>query len=281
MSALRAGLALTLAAGVLAGCSSTTTSSAPATPGAQAQPQPKAPTRVDAKRVAELEAEKKLERARIHTELAAGYFQLGNFGVALDEANEALKGDPDYAPAYGILGLIYAQLREEDKAEANFRRGLRVAPTDPDLNNNYGYYLCTRKKEKEGIERLMVAVKNPLYKTPDQAWATAGRCAMQSGDAAVAEDYFKTALRLNPGQPEALFNLADMNYKRGDTIEAKRYLVQLVRRMDAPNAETLWLGIRIERKLGDRNTEASYATQLRNKFPDSREALLLQAGRYD
>ena len=30
-------------------------------------------------------------RARLHTELAAGYLELGNYGVALQEANEALK----------------------------------------------------------------------------------------------------------------------------------------------------------------------------------------------
>jgi len=56
-----------------------------------------------------------LSRARIHTELAAGYMELGNYGVSLQEAGEALKANPDYAPAYSVLGLVYMELRD-DKA---------------------------------------------------------------------------------------------------------------------------------------------------------------------
>jgi type IV pilus assembly protein PilF len=43
----------------------------------------------------------------------------------------------------------------------------------------------------------------------------------------------------------------------------------------------LWLWLRVERKLGDRNAEASYAAQLRRSFPDSKEASALLAGRYE
>jgi type IV pilus assembly protein PilF len=49
----------------------------------------------------------------------------------------------------------------------------------------------------------------------------------------------------------------------------------------AATAEALWLGVRVERRLGDRNSEASYALQLRNKFPNSREARALVAGQYE
>ncbi len=39
--------------------------------------------------------------------------------------------------------------------------------------------------------------------------------------------------------------------------------------------ENLWLAVRIERKLGDKNAEDSYAEQLYKRFPDSRETQLL------
>jgi len=273
-------LTAALAAAVLAaGCAQN--QPPPAAPTTGAQPQQREAVKMDAKRLAELDADKRRNRSRIHTELAAGYLELGNLGVALEEAGEALKGNPDYAPAYGVYGLIYMQLRDDEKADASFRRALRIAPDDPDINNNYGFYLCARKREKEGIDRLLLAVKNPLYKTPDTAWANAGSCALQLGNTAAAEEYFKSALRVNPGQTQALFNLANIEFNRGNTIEAKSYMAQLVRRVTNPNAQVLWLGLRIERKLGDRNGEASYGAQLRRSFPDSREALLLQAGRFD
>jgi len=275
MSPVRLSATLAVAA-LVTGCSQNPPAAAPAA----AKPQ-RETVKMDAKRLAELDADKRRDRSRIHTELAAGYLELGNFGVALEEAGEALKGNPDYAPAYGVYGLIYMQLRDDEKADASFRRALRIAPDDPEINNNYGFYLCVRKREKEGLERLLAAAKNPLYKTPERAWANAGSCALQRGETAAAEDHFKNALRLNPGQIEALFNLASIEYGRGNTIEAKRYMTQLVRRVNNPNAQVLWLGLRIERKLGDRNSEASYGAQLRRSFPDSREALLMQAGRFE
>jgi type IV pilus assembly protein PilF len=270
---------LLAATALVAGCGQNPPAATPAA--AVNQPLQRETVKMDAKRLAELDTQKRADRSRIHTELAAGYLELGNLGVALDEAGEALKGNPDYAQAYGVYGLIYMQLRDDEKADASFRRALKIAPDDPDINNNYGFYLCARKREKEGIERLMAAVKNPLYKTPERAWSNAGSCALQRGDTAAAEDYFKSALRASPGQIEALYNMAVIEYGRGNTIDAKSYLTQLVRRMNNPNAQILWLGVRIERKLGDRNSEASYGAQLRRSFPDSREALLMQAGRFE
>jgi type IV pilus assembly protein PilF len=74
--------------------------------------------------------------------------------------------------------------------------------------------------------------------------------------------------------------MADLSYARRDYSEAKNYLGRLTQAAPA-NAETLWLGVRVERRLGDRNSEASYALQLRNRFPDSREARALLAGQYE
>jgi len=219
-------------------------------------------------------------RARLHTELASGYYELGNYGVALQEANEALKSDPDYAPAYNVLGLVYAELHDDKAAEASFQRALRANPLDSDSNNNYGQFLCQRKREQESIKYFLAALRNPLYTKPDTSWVNAGVCARQSGDLAAADDYFQKALKVRPGQPQALFQMADMAYKRKNYPEAKSYLTRLQREI-TPGAEVLWLALRVERQLGDHNAEASLAFQLRKNFPDSREARALAAGQYE
>jgi len=219
-------------------------------------------------------------RARLHTELAAGYYELGNYAVALEEANEALKSIPDYAPAYNVLGLVYAELHDDQTAEANFQRALRANPLDSDSNNNYGSFLCRRKREQESIKYFLAALRNPLYTTPDKSWVNAGMCARQVGDLTSAQEYFQKALKVRPGQAQALFQLADMAYKRGSFEEAKSYLARLQREI-TPSAEVLWLALRVERQLGDRNAEASLAFQLRKNFPESREARALNAGQYE
>jgi len=219
-------------------------------------------------------------RARIHTELAAGYLELGNYGVALQEAGEALKADPNFVPAFGVLGLVYMELRDDKAAESSFQRALRISPLDSDINNNYGWFLCQRKREQESIKYFLAALRNPLYSTPDRSWVNAGTCARQAGDLAAADDYFQKALKVRPAQPQALLQMADMAYKRKNYSEAKAYLARMQRDVE-PTAEQLWLTLRVDRALGDRNGEASLGFQLRKNFPESREARALAAGQYE
>src|SRR5437867_1018176 len=55
-------------------------------------------------------------RARMHTDLAAGYYERGQMDVALDELNIAVTLDPNNAQAYNVYGLVYSVLGEDRKA---------------------------------------------------------------------------------------------------------------------------------------------------------------------
>ncbi len=219
-------------------------------------------------------------RARVHTDLAASYFELGNMAVALEEIREALRADPGYGPANNVAGLVYAQLKEDRLAEESFQAALQINPSDADAHNNYGRFLCDRKQEREAIRHFLAAVRNPLYAAPERSWVNAGMCARRAGDVPAAEGYFQQALKLRPGQPQALYQMADLSYLRRDYVQAKAYLNRLTQ-VTTATAEVLWLGVRVERRLGDRASEASYALQLRNRYPNSREAQALLAGKYE
>ena len=219
-------------------------------------------------------------RARIHTELAASYYDLGNMPVALEEVREALRSDENYGPAHNVAALVYSKLKEDRLAEESFQRALRINPTDYNTHNNYGQYLCDRKRVSEAIEHFMAAVRNPLYPYPDRSFVNAGVCARRGGDVTAAEGYLRQALKARPNQPQALYQMADLAFERGDLLVARGYLNRLMQVVQ-PGAEMLWLGVRVERKLADRNAEASYALQLRNRYPDSEEARALAAGRYE
>ena len=268
-AALAAAAGALVLAGVLSGCART-----PAQPPMlQAAPQSEPLNRAN-------EEASTRNRARVHTELAAGYFELRNMAVALDEIKLALRSDDTYAPAYNIAGLIYSALKQDQLAVENFQRALRLDPIDPDTNNNYGHFLCERKREAEAVRYFLAALKNPLYANRERSYVNAGVCLRRQGDVAAAEDYFVRAIKLAPAQPQALYQLADIAHARGEHEQAKRYLVRL-EQVTQPSAEVLWLALRIERKLGDRNAEASYGQQLRRQFPDSKEARALLAGSYE
>lgn len=216
--------------------------------------------------------------AKIHTELAASYFERGQYSIALQELGAAMQADDSYAPAYNVRGLVRMTLREDELADRDFRRALKIDPHSASTLNNYGWFLCQRGKPKESIAKFMDALKDPLYNTPDVAYANAGVCAIKAGDLVAAESFLERALILHPAMPEAQIGLAELNYTRGDYSMAKVHLMRFMQVYDALTPEHLWLAVRVERKAGDRNAAASYALQLRKRFPDSREAQLLQAG---
>jgi type IV pilus assembly protein PilF len=95
-----------------------------------------------------------------------------------------------------------------------------------------------------------------------------------------AEDYFLRALRQEPNDPTSLLLLGQIRYRQG-SLEDARKLVSRYNKLVDPTAESLWLALRVERKLGERVAESSFANQLRRRFSGSREYQLLQRGEYD
>ena len=220
------------------------------------------------------------QRAKVHTELGSLYMLDGRSAIALEEARIALAVDPNYAPAYNLLGLTHMVLNESRLAEDNFQKALRLAPGDPEINNNYGWFLCQNGREQGSISYFMAAAKNPLYATPTKPYTNAGVCSVRLKDDKAAEDYLFTALRLSPTNTQALFWLADIAYRQGRQSEARQWTTDIEKMME-PTAEVVWLALRIERKLGNRDAEARYASQLRRRFPGSPEHRLLTQGQYE
>jgi type IV pilus assembly protein PilF len=209
-------------------------------------------------------------RAQLHTELGAGYYERGQMAVALEEVNQAIKIDPNYARAYNIAGLVYAYLGDDRKAVSSFNQALQLAPNDSDIRHNWGWYLCSHDRQRESLPEFDRAVNNPLYRTPEVALVNAGRCAQAINDDAAAESYFRRALNIQPGNPLASLGMAQLAYKAHRYDEARSWMKGVMLATNPP-VEALRVGVCIERKLGDRQAELSYISQLKNRYPDAPE----------
>lgn len=216
-------------------------------------------------------------RARAHADLGAAYLQQGKYEIALSEFAEATQIDPNYALAYNGLGLVYAALGEDAKADANYKKSIELQPRSSESHNNYGSFLCSRKRYDESISHFLEAVKNPLYGTPNLAYANAGICSVRKNDIKNAEVYLNKALQIEPLTHSAATQLADIQFKRGDATAAQKTLQNAL--VASPSAETLWLGVRIARALGDKDSVSSYALQLRQQYPNAEETRLLLSGK--
>jgi type IV pilus assembly protein PilF len=212
--------------------------------------------------------------ADLNTRLAIVYMRDGDNELALKKLDKAIDADPAYAPAYSARGLLYNRVGAFDDADENFRKALRLEPDNSSILNNYGQVLCQHGQHAKGQEMFLKANQNPLYPTPEIALNNAGTCAMAAGDAAAAEKHFREALKINPRIAPTLLQMARISYDLGRHLSARAYLQRYLE-VGKQTAQSLWLGIQIERVLGDKDALASYSLQLEKAFPDAEETRLL------
>jgi type IV pilus assembly protein PilF len=220
------------------------------------------------------------QRAKAHVELGMMYLRDGRLTVALDEARVAIEADSGYPLGYNLLGLVQMYLKDNRAADDSFTHALRQAPNDPEININYGWFLCQSGHEAQSIPYFVTASKSQLYATPTKPLTNAGLCLLSINDDKAAEEFLLRALRVDPQNSDAMFLLAELDYRAGRFNQAHSRLAE-IHKMTEPSAETAWLALRVERKLGDRDAENRFAAQIRRKFPDSREYQLMTQGKFE
>ncbi len=214
-------------------------------------------------------------RVDIHTRLGATYLYRNQLDVAQQELERALELDPDDSQANNVMGLLQIRLRNDDKAERHFRRAISEQGDNSEARNNYGVFLCERNRLDEADKQFRAALANPLYRTPEQAALNAGLCALRKPDKDAAAKYLRTALEKDPRSAPALFQMARLSFESGQMLSARGFMQRYFEvAQDTP--EVLLLAFRIERALGAKDAQASYAVRLRGKFPDSAEAKQLR-----
>ena len=219
-------------------------------------------------------------RARLRLELAAGYFEQGQTNVALDEIKQSLVTDPTFVDAHNLRGLVYMRLNNIPLAEDSFRRALALNPRDADVAHNYGWLLCQQARYDESFKMFAQAAGNPVYLGKAKTMMTQGVCQVRAGQKAEAEKSLMQAYELDAGNPVTGYNLASLLYERNELSRAQFYIRRL-NNSDLANAETLWLGIKTERKMNNRETALQLGDQLKKRFAQSPQAALYDRGAFN
>lgn len=220
-------------------------------------------------------------RAGIRLELAQGYFSRGQFNTALDELKLALQAKPDMREAVNLRGLIYGAMGDSQLAEEAFRRALMVYPNDPDTLHNYGWFLCQQQRWQTADSLFDQALAQSTYRAPARTLLAKGVCEARAGRMLVAEKTLVRAFELDPGSPAIAINLSEVLYRNAELERARFYVRRVNNQPEQVNAQSLWLQLRIERKLGNAAQVEDLALQLRRKYPQSPETQALDAGRYE
>jgi type IV pilus assembly protein PilF len=220
------------------------------------------------------------KRAILRVQLAIGYYEQGQTTVALDEVKQALAADPNFADAYNLRGLIYMRLDDPGLAEDSFRRAIALAPRDANVLHNYGWLLCQQNRYADAQQQFNAALAIPTYEERAKTLMTEGVCQIKAGQRLEAERTLLQAYEIDAGNPIVGFNLAMLMAQRGDWQRAQFY-IRRVNNSPSASAETLWLGIKVERQIGNKEALAQLAGQLQRRFPDSREAVAYGRGNFN
>lgn len=220
------------------------------------------------------------KRARIRLELASGYFSNGQTAVALDELKQSITADPTLFEAHNLRGLIYMRLNDVPLAEESFKRALSLNPKAATVQHNYGWLLCQQSRLSESYQQFNLALANPMYGERAKTLMALGLCQIKGGLRADAENSLLRAYELDAGNPITGFNLATLALQRKDYVRAQFY-VRRINNSELANAESLWLGIKIERQLGNRDSMAQLGGQLKKRFPQSPELTAYERSAFD
>lgn len=150
--------------------------------------------------------------------LAIAREQLGDWPAALAAYERGLSLDPANPPIANDLGRLAFKMEMLPQAEALFRHYLAFRPNAPESTNNLACVLRSQMRYDEAIEVLKPALQAHPEKV--MLWNTLGTVMEDMGESEQAGLFYGEALRLDPHQAKARYNLANTLFAAGQQQEA-------------------------------------------------------------
>jgi len=210
-------------------------------------------------------------------DLGMKYLSVGKRENARWQFNKALELDKNSAEAYQGLALVHLENGELQPSREAFQKALKFADgkNRSSINVSYGKYLMETGEQRKACDYFEKGGSDFDFSRRAEALYLAGKCAQKIGNTHRIKPAFEHALNLSPNYSAVLLELAEIYFTEGDYTSAKRNLDRFEAR-NSTTAQSLWLGIRIEKIFGNKDKEASYALALKNRHPYSEQYLKYQ-----
>ena len=152
----------------------------------------------------------------------------GNINGALVKYEEALKyadggEDPDVR---FNMGIAYKAKGEPDKAVAEYRKAIELAPEYSEAHNNLGNLLKDQKKFDEAIYHFDASIK--IFPENPSTHNNLGTVHAMKGEISEAVNHFAKAIRIQPTYFDARQNLGFAYMQQGELVAAEREFSQAV-----------------------------------------------------
>ena len=225
-------------------------------------------------------AERAESVSQIKTQLAVEYMKTQDYRQAVASVEEALAANSRNIYAWLMRAQIYQYLKVPDKADESFRRALALDPSNAEVNNNYGWFLCDlQNRPNDAMAYFDKALADPTYPSPQVANLNKGICSTRMGQYGLADAYYDRALAAAPWFAPVHKEMARTKMLAGNLNEADRLFRLYQSRVDVLSADDLLLGWRIARAQGQTQAAYEYEAQLRSNYPYSPELEQISTGR--
>ena len=219
------------------------------------------------------------EISRIKTQLAAEYMNAKDYRLAVTTIEEALQADRKNSIAWLMRAQIYQFLKVNDKADASFHEALRLQPDSAEINNNYGWFLCSvMNNPNAAIPYFDKALSDPTYPAPQVAYMNKGICSAKMRQYSLAQAYLERGIAAAPDFMPLRKELARTKMLAGQIKEADKLFRQYQSQVDNLDAGDLLLGWQLARATGSSQAAYEYEAQLRANYPYSEELQTILAG---
>ena len=160
----------------------------------------------------------------------------GNYELAIEDFQTALKIDPKHTIALQNLGSAYRQKKDWPNAKAILERALALNPDDADANYSLGMVYAQQNDPERAYEYLEKAIAaRPAY---PEALNNLGILYLRTKRPNEAIQSFEESIRVAPAYDQAYLNLARVYAIEGDREKAKAILRELLKHYpDHPQAQ--------------------------------------------
>ncbi len=209
------------------------------------------------------------ERINVRLELAKKYISLKQFELANASLDEVLSKQEN-AETTHLKALTLMGMQNYVEADKFFKKSLAKDP-NPDLLNNYGWFLC-KQKNIQGLHHLNQAEPKANAILYPKILANKGACYLYTKDYINAKTYLNKSLELSPNYIAAVIYNAFLLAKQNNYLQAEADLNSIgVDNIKEP--ELLWIGINVFKISGNAISTKLWGNFLIAEFPNSIEAM--------
>jgi tetratricopeptide (TPR) repeat protein len=165
---------------------------------------------------------------RAHFALGGAHFGRQEYDKAIAEYRKATEINPEFSPAYNLLGYAYRAIERFGDAENAFKKYIELIPGDPNPYDSYAELLMKTGRFDESVAQYRKALGVDAHFTPSKVGIATNRMLQgKHPEAAALMDTLYGAARDDGDRRTALFTKGIILVDAGRTDAAVRELDQL------------------------------------------------------